>query len=206
MDILFIKSFVGLIKKHVSKGTSFIIVVGGGFTSKKYINAASEFTESQYIKDNIGIQATYLNAWLLHSAFGNSSVVYKGDPNGIRSEIKNSNIVITGGIMPGISTDTVTMLLAESADATHVINVSTPKGVYNEKGKFVSAMDIDELLELAMKGDTRVARSNFVFDVIACKIAKRSNTELHFLDKSIKNIESAISRRKHGGTVIKPKC
>ena len=27
---------------------------------------------------------------------------------------------------------TVTMLLAESADATHVINVSTPKGIYND--------------------------------------------------------------------------
>ena len=97
------------------------------------------------------------------------------------------------------------MLLAESADATHVINISTPKGIYNENGKFVDTMGIDELLALAMKGDTRAARSNFVFDVIACKIAKRSNAELHFLDKSIENIEGAISRKKHGGTVIKPK-
>lgn len=112
-------------------------------------------------------------------------------------------MVVTGGIIPGISTDTVTMLLAESANATHVINVSTPKGVYDEAGNFVESMGIDKLIDLALKGDTRVARSSFIFDVIACKIAKRSKTELHFLDKDISNIEGAILKRKHGGTVIK---
>jgi uridylate kinase len=177
--------------------------VGGGLTSKKYITAASDFTDSNYIKDNIGIQTTYLNAWLLHAAIGEESSVYKGDPNGIRDALKNNKVVVTGGIIPGISTDTVTMLLAESANATHVINVSTPKGVYDETGNFVESMGIDKLIDMALKGDTRVARSSFIFDVIACKIAKRSKTELHFLDKDISNIEGAILKRKHGGTVIK---
>lgn len=203
LDVKFIRDFASLIKKHVSNGTKFIIVVGGGFVSKKYITAASDFTDSDYIKDNIGIQTTYLNSWLIHAALGSESSVYRGDPNSIREALKNNNIVITGGIIPGISTDTVTMLLAESANATHVINVSTPKGLYDESGNFVETMTIDKLIELAIKGDTRVARSNFIFDVIACKIAKRSKTELHFLDKNITNIEGAILKRKHGGTVIR---
>ncbi len=203
LDIDFIRSFAGLIKKHASNGTRFVIVVGGGQTSRKYINAAGSFTDSNYIKDNIGIETTYLNAWLLYSAFNGGAEFFRGDPNSINRELKQNSVVVTGGIVPGISTDTVSMLLAESAGATHVINVSTPKGVYDESGKFVEEMGIDKLIELAMKGDTRVARSSFIFDVIACKIAKRSKTELHFLDKQINNIEAAIMREKHSGTVVK---
>ncbi len=126
-----------------------------------------------------------------------------GSANGIRKELGSSSVIVTGGLIPGISTDTVTMLIAESADATHVINVSTPKGLYDEKGNFVEEMAMDKLIELAMKGDDRVARSSFIFDVIACKIAKRSKAELHFLDKSIEGIEKAIKREKHSGTVVR---
>ncbi|MCL4371939.1 hypothetical protein M1373_01325 [Candidatus Marsarchaeota archaeon] len=203
LDTKFMSEFADMIKKHAGTGTKFVIVVGGGYTSRKYIDAAAHFTESNYIKDNIGIESTYLNSWLLRAVFGESAEVFRGDFNSVRQFLSSKSIVITGGIIPGISTDTVAMLIAEATEATHLINVSTPKGIYDENGSFMSELKIDDLIKIAMEKDERTARSNFIFDVIACKIAKRSKTELHFIDKGISSIEAAVLRQAHHGTVVK---
>ena len=43
-------------------------------------------------------------------------------------------------------------------------------------------MTHEELIALAVKSDERRAGTNFVFDLIACKLAARSKIELRFVD------------------------
>ncbi len=65
-------------------------------------------------------------------------------------------------------------------------------------------MSYDELIALAASSDKRKAGTNFVFDLLACKLISRSNIETHFVSgKSLKDVEAAIEGKKHSGTVVK---
>ena len=62
----------------------------------------------------------------------------------------------------------------------------------------------EQLIDLAVKNDKRTAGTNFVFDILACKLAARSKMELHFVNgKHLGDLERAIKGEDHSGTVVK---
>ena len=63
-------------------------------------------------------------------------------------------------------------------------------------------MSYDELIALATKFDSREPKSPFVFDVVASKLAARSEIELVFANgRQQKEIEEAISGKAVGTLV-----
>jgi uridylate kinase len=73
----------------------------------------------------------------------------------------------------------------------------------NPGAKKFQKMTYEELIALATSSDKRMAGTNFVFDMLACKLIARSKIETHFVsNKDMNQIESAIEGRKHGGTVV----
>ncbi len=202
LNTAFLRNFSKLIKSE-TKNNRFIITCGGGYVSKQYVNAASEFTKSNYTKDRIAIATTRMNALLVCASFGEDAVV----ANGIDSAaelIKHNNVVVLGGIMPGITTDSVAALSAEAADAKLLINVSRVGGIYEEhhKNKVMPKMTYNTLIEYGTRHDQRVARSNFIFDIVACKLAKRAGIKLHFIGMGISDLKKAIADTSHSGTVV----
>ncbi|MEM3625311.1 MAG: hypothetical protein QXF35_01995, partial [Candidatus Bilamarchaeaceae archaeon] len=89
-----------------------------------------------------------------------------------------------------------------------IINVSNVSGIYdsdpkkNPNAKKYEKMTYDELITLANNSDKRMAGTNFVFDMLACKLLLRSKIEAHFVGKDIKEIEKALNNKKHNGTVV----
>ena len=204
INVEFLKNFKKLVLKE--KNTKFIIVTGGGFISKKYADVAALFTSSNYIMDELGIRLTRANATLVASMFNLTKIARSIDQ--IKEGLIANRIVVSGGIMPGVTTDAVTALAAEACDCKELINISRSGGIYADRtgkgkeDKFAKEISYQALLAYAMEKDKRTARSNFIFDTIACRIAQRSGIRLHFVGEKMDEIEKAIKGKPHVGTTI----
>jgi len=190
---------------------SFGVVVGGGPPARLYANAARELGASEFDADQIAIMSTKQNAKLMLSAFGDlapSDVIE--DFAEAREAAKCYNVVVMGGTIPGITTDTDSVLLAEAIGAKRLVNVSNVSGIYesdpktNKNAKKFDSLNYEQLITLAIGSDKRTAGTNFVFDLLACKLIARSGIEAHFVSwKDLDDVKAAIDGKKHSGTIVK---
>ncbi|MFH1222458.1 MAG: UMP kinase [Candidatus Micrarchaeota archaeon] len=205
-DVAFVKSIAALIRKSNEK---FGILVGGGRVARDYAAAARELGASEFDADEIAIVSTKQNAMLIVQ--GLKDIAYPvalNDFTKARKAALSSRVVVMGGTIPGITTDTDAVLLAEAIGAKRLVNISNVSGVYSAdpkkdpKAKKFDRMSYDELAALGVASDKRMAGTNFIFDMLACKLISRSKIEAHFVSKDMKEIENAINGKKHGGTVV----
>lgn len=206
----YIHGMANLIKSY--KDTKFIIVVGGGYASREYIGNASKVIENNFVLDQIGIMFTKMNAMLLRNFLSRyiNGVYYDhiNDINNLQDVLTENRVVVFGGMTPGITTDSVAVLACEATGCKRMINISREAYIYdrnpNEKGaKRLERLGYDTLIARASKDDQRNAGSNFVFDIVACKLAKRSKTEISFVDDDIENLRTAIDGKRHRGSLVK---
>jgi len=209
-DMAFLKAISGLIKKSKN---SFGILCGGGTFARLYANAVRELGAGEYEADSIAIRSTRQNAHLLLTALRSAGVeVYERvieDFESAKEPARKSKAIVMGGTIPGITTDTDSVLLAEAIGAKRLVNISNVDAIYdsdpkkNPGAKRFGKMSYDELISLAGASDKRMAGTNFVFDFLACKLIARSKIETHFVSfKKMNDLENAIEGRKHGGTVV----
>ncbi len=186
------------------------IVVGGGAVARQYANAVRELTESEFQSDKIGIQATKMNAMLIISTLGDDAYpkVVK-DLDQALEAMKQDKIAVGAGLIEGLTTDACTMLLAEKMHCKLVVNASNVDYVYdsdpkkNPNAKRLSQLTHSNLSKMAAEFDTRKAGSHFIFDLIACKLAERSNIELRFVNGSnLQEVEKAITGKEFNGTTV----
>lgn len=190
---------------------SFGIVTGGGRVARVYAQAARELGANEFEADEVAVITTRQNAKLMITALGDKcypKVVDDFDEAAQASYDKK--VVIMGGTIPGITTDTDSVLLAEKLHATRLVNISNVDAIYdsnprtNPNAKKFPKMTHEELAALANVSDTRKAGTNFVFDLLACKLAARSKLELHFVSgKNLDDLKKAIDGKSHNGTVVK---
>lgn len=195
----------------IGSGKRFIVITGGGFTSRQYVTALREVHGNEFNLDRIGIKATELNALLVKFVFDS---VKEGvaetcsTMHDIKKELERHNVVISHGQLPGVTTDAIAVLACESAGSNVLVNISDVPYIYDrppeeEGARKLESMTHNELIDLASRYDTRSARSNFIFDLAACKFAKRSNVELRFIDTDLENLKGAISGKDYKGTTVK---
>jgi len=210
-DLAFLRSIAQIIKKSKN---SFGILTGGGSIARTYAKAARKLGANEYEADSIAITATRQNAQLVIAALRGSGVkTYNSvvtDFEAAKEPALENKVVVMGGTIPGITTDTDSVLLAEAIGAKRLVNISNVEAVYdsdpkkNKKAKRFSNMSYRELNMLAAESDKRTAGTHFVFDMLACKLIARSGIETHFVSgKKKKDMENAIEGKKHGGTVVR---
>jgi uridylate kinase len=205
-DVEFVRAIAAAIKKSNEK---IGILVGGGKTAREYAEAARNLGASEFEADELAIMSTRQNAMLLVAALkGTAYPVALTDFINAKKAAVNSRVVIMGGTIPGVTTDTDAVLLAEAIGAKRLVNISHISGIFNkDPRKFNDAkkfdrLSFDEMIALAMESDKRKAGTNFVFDMVACKLIARSKIETHFVGKEISEIEKAIAGKKHNGSVV----
>jgi len=209
-DIAFLKSMARIIAKSKN---NFGILTGGGSVARVYANAARELGAGEYDADSIAITSTRQNAQLVVAALSGAGVdVYSRvlwDFEDAKIPARETKAVVMGGTIPGITTDTDAVLLAEAIGAKRLVNISNVDAVYdsdprkNPNAKRFSKMSYDELIKLAGESDKRMAGTHFVFDLLACKLIARSKIETHLVSgKNLPDIENAIEGKKHSGTVV----
>lgn len=206
------EKFLNEIKGIVNKSSfSFGIVTGGGKAARAYANAVREKGGSEFDADQAAIRATKENARALIKALGD--LCYGKVCNSFDEAKKQAGkfkVVVMGGTIPGITTDTDSALLAEAIGATRLINISNVEAIYekdprkNPEAKRFSELDYAALVRLACEFDSRKAGENFVFDILACKLISRSKIETHFVSgKNLNDVKAAIDGKKHSGTVVR---
>jgi uridylate kinase len=191
------------------KGIKFVITVGGGYISRQYINALRARGVREYSLDELGIAFTHANAIAIKSLFKGEDI-YQNIVSNI-DELKDANlhnrIVFTCGYMPGITTDAVSAISCEAIGGKMLINISKEPYIYDRNpsehgAKKLARISHSRLVELAEKYDTREAKANFIFDIVASKIAKRSNIRLEFVGEDIHELEKAIAMKPHKGSTV----
>jgi uridylate kinase len=207
-NIKFLKELASAIR---ASKNDFGIVVGGGPPARTYAGAVRELGAGEFDADQIAIMSTKQNAKLLLAALADAAA-----PEVVRSFDKarefagRHKVVVMGGTIPGITTDTDSVLLAEAIGAKRLVNVSNVTGIYdsdpkkNPGAKKIDTLAYDALISLAMASDKRVAGTNFVFDLLACKLIARSKIETHFVGwKIMDDLKAAMEGKRHGGTVVR---
>ncbi|MEM4194840.1 MAG: UMP kinase [Candidatus Anstonellales archaeon] len=186
------------------------IVVGGGAYAREYAEIIRKLAGNEFYADAVATMETKQNAMLLLSALKNAYPKIPSTFESAAAAIKNYQYVVMGGTIPGITTDTDAVLLAEATSSARLVNISNVSGVYDKDpskykdAKKYSRMSHDQLVELAVESDRRKAGEHFVFDMIACKLAARSKLELHFVSwKNDSDVLNAIKGKPHSGTVVK---
>ena len=203
----FLTNFVALAS---SLKEQLVVVTGGGAVAKSYIHVLRPVAKNEYYLDKVGIEATRLNAYslmLIAKAHGlNAEVANNIDE--LEDLLKACKMAILPGQLPGITTDADAVLACEALGCNVLVNVSRVGYVYDKppgskNAKRLSKISHEKLVELASKYDTREAKSGFIFDLLACRLAQRSNIELRFVNSEIRNIKQALNGRRFEGTLVK---
>ncbi len=186
------------------------VVVGGGSSARQYAKAMRDISENEFLADECAILSTKQNALLLMAAMGKSAYPeVTNDFSKARGYYYSGKSVVMYGTIPGITTDTDSVLLAEALGIKKLINISNIDGIYDKNpaifpdAKKLKELTHDELIVLSSREDERKAGTNFVFDSVAAKLAKRSMIEIHFVSSDLKEIEKALKGSKHSGTVVR---
>ncbi|HIH22978.1 TPA: UMP kinase [Candidatus Micrarchaeota archaeon] len=215
IDTEFLKGIAKILK---ADDRQFGIVTGGGWTARQTANSVRAKGGSEFEADEEAIKETWKNAKLLVDALRAAKInVYPKVAKdfteaGNAAKPGKYKIVVMGGTIPGITTDTDSVLLAEKLGAKRLINISNVDAIYdsnpktNPNARKFDRMTYDELIALANSSDKRTAGTNFVFDMLACKLAARSKIELFFIGGQEANvlneIKNAIEGTRIKGTVV----
>lgn len=196
-----------LLKAHAKEGTA--VIVGGGRTASKYVTAGREFKASEFECDTLAIRVTRMNARIVALSLGDKAI-YCQNLMEAEEAMKHAKLPVLGGLLEGITTDAVSMLLAEKSGSKVVANLSAIDYLYSgdpktdKTAKKLEKLTHEELTQLAVGGDKRMARTNFPFDLVACRLAQRSNVELRFVDgHNLKEVQNALEGKTFKGTVVK---
>jgi len=199
-----LKRFCFLIKNFVKKGKKFIIIAGGGKTSRKYQEAI--FFASEEEKDWIGIKATELNSLLLRAFLKREADTVLLNE---RLKVKRFRrpVIIGSGWRPGWSTDYVAARTALDFGVKRVINLGSSDYVYNkdfEKDKLAEPMHAiswKDYLNLIPK--TWKPGIHAPVDPVAARLAEKNKMEfLVASGQNLQNFKNMLLGRRFEGTVI----
>lgn len=204
----FLKRFKELIERQVVEGKKFVIIVGGGKTSRNYQDAARQFKElTPNDIDWIGINATWLNANLLRIIFDtNAEETVLIDPTQ-KIEMKKP-ILIAGGWKPGWSTDYVAVLIAKKLNAHRMINLTNVDFLYNTEeihttGVVTPVTDITWSAFRKTIPDTWDPGQHVPFDPVASKEAEKNALEVAIINgQIIEEVEKYLRGEAFRGTKI----
>ncbi len=186
LNTSFMKEFSEFIQ-NMDKDIKFGIVVGGGGVARSYISSLRKYGVNDNVLDEIGINATRMNALALTSFFDDSNSKIPTTVNDAAELSKIYRVVIMGGTEPGHTTDTVSSLLAERINAKVLINATSVDGVYSsdpkkeKSAKKIGELTYDKALELSLK-ELSGAGSNVFMDPTAISIAKRSSIKIFIIN------------------------
>ena len=207
VDYKFLKEFRDIILKFVAKGNKFLIVAGGGKTTRVYQQAAREIGPiSDEDVDWIGIHSTHLNAHLLRTIFRKHAHLKVLTHYSEREEIPEP-IVVAAGWKTGHSTDFDTVSFAKIYGMDMVINLSNVPFVYDkDPNKFSDAKPLKEISWTNFRkivGNVWKPGDNLPFDPIASKEAQEAGIRVVIMDgRDLKNFENFLLDKPFLGTVI----
>lgn len=209
IDVVYLKNFRELIKKHIRQGKRFIVIVGGGYTNRWYRDRAKEIGVTSDIDLHwIGTISTRQNAELVRSVFGRTAHP-RPYWNFKEKVVWRKPILVVDGYMPGHSTDYDAVLMAQKFGAKKIINISNVGSLCNkDPRRFRGAKPIREISWKAFRrlfGNPRkhLPGQNIPIDAVAALYSKKHRIETFYVGgRNLKNLDSLLSGQRWRGTRI----
>jgi uridylate kinase len=205
IDADFLKRFRQLVLKHLGN-KRFIIIVGGGFTARKYQQASEDIAGAgDDERDWMGILATKMNAYLLKIVF-KEHAYHKvlADPT---KKTGFKGILVASGWKPGFSTDYDAVLWAKNYGAEVIVNLTDVDFVYNkDPKKFRDAKPVERLswgeYKNIIGGEWKPGLKS-PFDPVASREAEKSGLKVLVLNgRELDNLDRFLKGEKFRGSVI----
>lgn len=207
IDVKFLSRFRDLIIEILPRYKQVILVTGGGRICRVYQKAASQVTKvSNTDLDWIGIAATRYNAELVRAIFsGHAYSEVIEDPT---KKVKTGKKLLIGcGWKPGCSSDKDAVLLAQTYNASQVVNLSNISYVYDkDPNKFHHAQPITKMNWkefFGIIGDSYKPGMNTPFDPVAAKLARRLKLKVVIIKgTNLGNLRNLLDGKEFEGTEI----
>jgi uridylate kinase len=206
VDVEYVKEFSNAILE-LARSYELFIVIGGGKTARKFINAGRNLGADEDFLDRLGIMATRLNALVVSASLGEKGL--EGVPERVEEadDIEPEKIFVMGGTVPGHTTDAVSAILATHVRADLLINATNVDGVYehdprkNPSAKRFEKLTYDELIKIVNTDEYRAGTST-VIDPKAAMIIKKNQIKTVIVDgRRVENIVDAVKGRLRGTTI-----
>lgn len=208
VDYAFLERFASLVKQFIRRGHRFLIVIGGGGIAREYQRAARILAPqiSTIELDTVGMRATQLNAELTRVALGPHT-----HPEIITAPEKllhiRQPIAVAAGWMPGYSTDTVAVRIAEEIGTKRVIIAGRPAYVYDRD--FARFPEAKPFTKLTWKDYGKLIAKRWKpgmaapVDPVAAQRAERMGlTVIVVRGTQLANFEKLLEGKKFRGTII----
>jgi uridylate kinase len=204
----FLKRFRAFVRTEVRRGHRFILVTGGGGIARTYQKAARKLggRVPNVELDAIGTRVTRLNAELVR-------VVFWPDvhPDVVDAPEKllhiREPVAIAAGWMPGYSTDTVGVRIAEELGEKRVIIAGSPAYVYERdirkypKAAPLSSLTWDAYLDLIPRQWSPGMPAPV--DPVAARRAARMGIDVCVVAAAnLKNMHKLVNGERYRGTMI----
>ena len=200
--------YAAIIQTVKQQGHDVVVVLGGGSLAREFISVARNLHLDMTAQDEIAISCSRLFAQLFLKKLGeaacNKVAVTLDEAAQCLGEGK---IVVMGGLRPGITTDAVATLVAESVDADLLVKGTDQNGVYDkDPRKHSDAVKLDRLsleeLAAVFEHSEHKAGIHQIIDPEAIKVLKRKRLKLIVVNGfKPENILAAI-KGDNVGTVI----
>jgi len=172
--------YADIIKQIKTEGHEVAVILGGGALARQFIGLAKELGLNMNAQDEVAISCSRLFAQLFLkrlNELGCSKVATSLDE--ADQCMRESKILVMGGLRPGITTDTVATIVAERIKADLLIKGSDQNGIYNkDPRKYSDATKLDNLsfedLTKVFEQNEHKAGIHQIIDPEAVKILKRS--------------------------------
>ncbi len=209
-NVLVLSKYRNVLEKLVLDGYKFVIIAGGGFIARKYIDMARRLgIKEAFWLDEIGIRASRLNALLLSLLLQPYSYPYPLEEiSEVIDKIRINRIVVMGGLVPGQSTATTAVEIAEAIGSKTILNAGAVDYVYTKDpakhpdAKPLHTVKASELLKIL---ETRMLPGEYqLLDQHAVDIMIRSSIKMIlFHYQKPEKIIQAI-KGENPGTIIVP--
>jgi uridylate kinase len=210
IDPGFLRRLAEVLSRAASDRTV-VLVVGGGRTARLYIEACRELGASEEYLDEVGIDATRMNARLLITAL--RRLAFPGVPTSVDDALvaaEGHGVVVMGGTVPGQTTDAVGAELAERGGAEELLVLTNVDGVYTADprqdpgAQRLPRLTASELVDIVTVGDYR-AGSKTVVDPVAATIIRRAAIPTKVMDgRDLDQVGAALAGEAFEGTVVSP--
>lgn len=214
INTAFLRKFRIFLRSQL-KNQKFIIVVGGGKTTRVYQSSATKVGGiTNWDLDWIGIHSTRLNAHLLRTIFAKEAYPVVIDHNPLKEEIESMKasrrrLFFASGWRPGWSTDYIAVRLAEKFKSKEVIIAKDTPYVYdsdpkkNKKAKPIKKISWKEYKKI-IPHSWSPGLSTPV-DPVATALAEKLKLTAKILKGAdLKNMKKAIEGKLFTGTTIHP--
>lgn len=210
INYIYLKKFASLIKK-IAKKNKIVIVTGGGYTARKYIDSLRKERLNEDIYSLIGIASTKLNARLVNGFFNKLIVKIPDSLKEVGDALEKDNIVVVGsiGFQPDMTSDGDAAQIAEYIKADLFLNLTDVNGLYDKdprkfkNAKLIKEIEFDEFYRTARKIGFK-AGQHFVLDYKAADIIKKTKIRTIILNgTNLINLRNFLYGRKFTGTVIR---